>query len=98
MFVVTVNFEVAPEFESQFGDAMLEQAQNSVEMEPDCHVFDVCTASDNDCSFYLYEKYTNAAAFDTHLASDHFKAFNTTVTPWVTSKTVSTWSELGAFS
>lgn len=98
MFVVTVNFVVASEFEPEFTNAMLEQARNSMELEADCHVFDVCSASDDSCSVYLYEKYTDANAFQLHLESEHFKSFDAKVAPWVTSKTVNTWSELGASS
>lgn len=95
MFVVTVNFVVAPDHRPDFSAAMLVQADNSLTLEVDCLVFDVCVASDNDCSFFLYEKYTSAAAFDEHLASDHFKVFDALVAPWTVSKSVSTWSEAG---
>lgn len=98
MYIVTVNFVIASEFTSEFTSAMLEQAKNSIELEADCHVFDVCSASDNACSIYLYEKYTDSDAFQTHLESEHFKSFDALVTPWLVSKTVNTWSELGAFS
>lgn len=98
MYVVTVNFVVASEFNSEFTSAMLEQARNSIELEEGCHVFDVCGATDDACSIYLYEKYTDASAFQTHLESAHFKAFDALVAPWLISKTVSTWSVLGAFS
>lgn len=98
MFVVTVNFKIAPEFETDFAAAMLQQAKNSIEREADCHVFDVCVASNDSASVYLYEKYTDAAAFDVHLASEHFKTFDAMVAPWLVSKTVNTWTELGVLS
>jgi len=93
MFVVTVNFVVAPEHREEFAPAMFAQADNSLQLEADCHVFDVCVASDDECSFFLYEKYTDAAAFDAHLKSKHFIEFNDLVTPWIVSKTVGTWEE-----
>lgn len=98
MFVVTVNFVIASEFKTEFTKAMLEQARKSVARESDCHVFDVCVASDDACSIYLYEKYTDADAYQTHLATEHFKSFDALVAPWVSSKTVNTWSEMGTFS
>ncbi|MEO1037833.1 MAG: antibiotic biosynthesis monooxygenase [Pseudomonadota bacterium] len=93
MFVVTVHFIVAPEHRDVFAAAMFEQAEQSLEFEPDCHVFEVCVGADNNCSFFLYEKYTDAAAFDAHLETRHFVSFNEAVTPWVESKTVDTWVE-----
>ncbi|MEM7522936.1 MAG: antibiotic biosynthesis monooxygenase [Pseudomonadota bacterium] len=37
---------------------------------------------------FLYEVYDDAAAFDAHLASDHFKDFDAAVAPMVAAKTV----------
>ena len=94
MFVVTVHFEVCPEHRQSFCEAVLQQAQNSLAGEPGCHVFDVCVDPDNNFSFYLYERYKNSAAFEAHLDSKHFKRFDARVTPWVTTKTVRTWTSL----
>ena len=93
MFVVTVNFVIVPEHREEFAKAMYEQARNSLDLEADCYVFEVSVDTDNECSFFLYEKYTDAAAFDVHLESRHFIDFNERVTPWVESKTVGTWLE-----
>ena len=93
MFIVTVNFIVEPAHREEFAPAMYAQAANSLNLEPDCHVFEVSIATDDECSFLLYEKYTDAAAFDLHLKSDHFIEFNDLVTPWVVGKTVGTWDE-----
>ena len=94
MFVVTVKFEISPERADEFLTAMLVQAKNSLELEADCHVFDVCIGIDDAATIYLYEKYTDAAAFDVHLRSEHFLAFDKLVTPWVVNKTVGTWNEI----
>ena len=96
MFIVTVNFLVEPAHREEFAVAMYEQANNSLDLESDCHVFDVCVSTDNDCLFFLFEKYTDAAAFDAHLASEHFTTFNAEVSPWVIEKTVGTWNEGGS--
>ena len=42
MFVITVVFEVHPERISDFSAAVQAQADNSLKLEPDCHLFDVC--------------------------------------------------------
>ena len=96
MFVVTVHFEVKPEHRRVFGDAVLRQAQNSLDSETGCHVFDVCVDPDDDTSFYLYERYENPEAFEAHLDSEHFKRFDVRVRPWITNKSVRTWTSLEA--
>ena len=37
---------------------------------------------------FLYETYTDKDAFDVHLNSKHYLAFNEEVTPWVKEKIV----------
>ena len=93
MYVVTVEFEIDPEHVASFRDAMLQQAANSLDREIGCHQFDVCFSPDRSELCFLYEKYTDRAAFDEHLASEHFRNFDATVGPWVTAKTVSTWHD-----
>ena len=91
MFVVTVTFEVEAAHSADFAAAVTTQAKNSLDLEPDCLRFDVCRDPDRDGRIVLYEIYRDAAAFDLHLASDHFKAFNALVEPWTRSKAVETW-------
>lgn len=91
MYVVTVEFTVAPQHQQAFATAVDLQAKNSVQLESECHRFDVCVGNDSENDFFLYEIYSDAAAFDAHLASEHFKDFNALVTPWVVNKTVASW-------
>jgi autoinducer 2-degrading protein len=86
-FVVTVVFRPRPEFRAQFREAMLENAAASRTQEPGCRLFDVCESADG-AEIFLYEIYDDEAAFKAHLASDHFKRFNATVTPWVADKRI----------
>jgi (4S)-4-hydroxy-5-phosphonooxypentane-2,3-dione isomerase len=95
MFVVTVTFEVDPGHVEAFTAAMLTQARNSLEREERCTCFDVCRDPDHPERIFLYEIYDDRAAFDHHLASDHFKSFDRTVCPWVRQKTVGTWALVG---
>ena len=46
-----------------------------VRREPGCATFTAYEARDTPGRFYLYEIYTDAAAFDAHLKSDHVHAF-----------------------
>lgn len=88
MYVIIVDFEIKQEFIKQFNDAMLRQAYTSLEKEERCTHFDVCQAPDEPHKFFLYECYTDANAFDAHLKSDHFLAFDQLVSDWVTHKEV----------
>ena len=88
MHVITVVFEIKPEHADEFRVAMEENARLSLELEPGCHQFDVAFGIDDPTVCFLYELYTDKAAFDVHLGMAHFKSFDAKVTPWLASKTV----------
>lgn len=92
-FAVTVAFTVRPEHLPDFRTAMAAQARNSLRLEPGCLRFDVCHDAARPDQVFLYELYTDAAAFDTHLASEHFKSFKATVDPWLVRWTIDTWTD-----
>ncbi|MBT3661785.1 MAG: antibiotic biosynthesis monooxygenase [Rhodospirillaceae bacterium] len=92
MFAITVTFHVQPEHIASFDTVMAAQVRNSVEREPGCHRFDVCKDPDDPARTFLYELYTDADAFQDHLASDHYKNFDATVALWLTSKAVEKWT------
>ena len=87
MYAVTVVFEPKPEHAIRFRAAMLANAKVSRESEPGCRQFDVCVEADTGRVF-LYELYDDRAAFEAHLASAHFKAFDAQVRDWVAGKDV----------
>jgi (4S)-4-hydroxy-5-phosphonooxypentane-2,3-dione isomerase len=86
MYVVTVTFEILPGHVDEFRAAVTRQAGNSVSLEPDCHRFDVSVDGADPAKFFLYEIYTDEAAFQTHLKTGHYADFNATTTPWVKAK------------
>jgi quinol monooxygenase YgiN len=86
-FVVTVVFRAKPEYRAQFRNEMLENAAASRTKEPGCRLFDVCESPDG-ADIFLYEIYDDEAAFQAHLATDHFKRFNATTAPWIAEKHV----------
>jgi len=91
MYVVTVTFVTEAEYRDAFAEAMNTQARNSLERETACLRFDVCRDRDDPDTTLLYEIYEDAAAFQDHLASNHFKEFDALVAGWVVSKRVNTW-------
>ena len=86
MFVVIVEFDLHRRHVQAFRERVLRQAADSLELEPDCHVFDVCIDPDNETSVLLYEVYSDRSAFDAHLASAHFDAFDAAVKSWFSDK------------
>ena len=91
MFVVTVTFEVKPGHEAAFLARVRRQAEDSLSREPDCLQFDVCRPTGGDDTVFLYEIYSDEAAFQAHMETAHFKDFNAAVEPWVAGKQVQTW-------
>ncbi len=91
MFVVTVNFQIKKEHLEMFMAAMIRQAQNSLTREKDCLQFDVCQDRENPERVFLYEIYSDRAAFDAHLQTPHFLDFDKTVAPWTESKVAEQW-------
>ena len=77
-----------------FRTAMKIQAENSLTKETGCHQFDVAIDPNDDSSCFLYEIYSDRAAFDVHLQSEHFLSFDKTVQPWITSKVVKTFERI----
>ena len=94
MYVVTVEFEIKPEKLEDFRAQMLANARASREREPGCRQFDVCADPAKPGLIFLYEVYDDRAAFDAHLAVEHFKTFDRTVAPWIASKAIRTYERL----
>ena len=83
MYVVTVTFEAKPEHADDVRKALSRQAENSVTREDGCHRFDVSIDRESPTTFFLYEVYTDEAAFQDHLASAHYADFSARVSDWV---------------
>ena len=67
MFIVTVEFVTRPPYVEDFHQAILDQARNSLNREPECRQFDVCADPQDRARIFLYEVYTDHAAFKYHL-------------------------------
>jgi (4S)-4-hydroxy-5-phosphonooxypentane-2,3-dione isomerase len=76
MFVVVAAFEVNPADWERFLAVANEDAIMSVEREPGCRQFDVCVDPAREGSILFYEVYDDAAAFEEHKRTDHFKTFD----------------------
>jgi len=94
MYVVVVSFNVLAPYAEQFEEALLRNAGDSLTLEEDCLVFDV-SKSETEASYFLYEVYSDEAAFTRHLRAQHFLKFSEVTGPWVESKAVKTFTLLG---
>lgn len=86
-FSLTVHFAIVPSHRDAFLELVRENAALSLRDEPGCLRFDVLVAEGDDDQILLYELYTDAAAFDAHLASPHFKSFDQATKDMVVTKT-----------
>lgn len=94
MFAVTVLLEVDDRHLPEFMDAMRKQARNSLEMEKDCHRFEICVDPGDRRRVFLYEIYTDRSAFDAHLKTGHFLDFDQRVKNWLISKKAECWERM----
>lgn len=91
--VVTVAFRTHPGRGADFLPLMRENARASVADEPGCLRFDVCLpvggeGGGDGSEVFLYELYADRAAFDAHLASPHYRAFDAATRDMVAEKRV----------
>ncbi len=91
MFAVCVKFTVKPGLMPDFMPLMRQQARDSAMREPGCRRFDICSGGDAPETVFLYEIYDDAAAFQDHLDSAHFKAFDSAISALVAAKSVWTF-------
>jgi autoinducer 2-degrading protein len=77
MFSLVVQMEVRPDRREEFLAGMTANAGASVRDEPGCLRFDVSAVANDPNRFFLYEIYTDAAAFEAHKASPHFALWRT---------------------
>ena len=66
--------DARPGLEDTFRERIVELVR-TVRREPRCVTFTAYEARDTPGRFYLYEVYTDAAAFDAHLKIDHVHTF-----------------------
>lgn len=94
MYVVTVSFTARPEHVTAFKTRIVQQAAETLENEPACHVFDVCFDPEDDTEIFLYEVYETPEDFSLHLDREHSVRFDADVADWVAEKTVRTYRRL----
>jgi quinol monooxygenase YgiN len=94
MFAVTVLFKLVPGGAEAFMPLMLANARASITDEPGCLRFDVCTDPARPEDVFLYELYHDRAAFDRHLETAHFKAFDKAIPTLIARKEIRTYVQV----
>jgi (4S)-4-hydroxy-5-phosphonooxypentane-2,3-dione isomerase len=87
-YALWVEFELQPQHLAAFREAVLHNARASVAHEPGCLRFDVLDILPGAPTVFLYEIYTDEAAFKAHLATPHFLAFDARTAPMIARKSV----------
>ena len=75
MFVMLVKLQIRSELVDEFREAILKNAELSVQRDPGCMRFDVLQRQDDPTQWYLYEIYDKEQAWVDHRAAPHFLAF-----------------------
>jgi (4S)-4-hydroxy-5-phosphonooxypentane-2,3-dione isomerase len=92
MLVITVRFNLKSAHCANFRARVRRQAQDTLAAEKDCHRFEICSSPENAEQIFLYEIYTDEAAFQAHLNSPHFLAFKSDTQDWIESSVVERWN------
>ena len=82
MYIIVVPIQIKEGFKEQYIAGMIENARGSVNDEPGCLRFDVVQDANENNRIWLYEVYTDEAAFQAHAQSPHFLKFRDASADW----------------
>ena len=91
MFAVCVRMRIRPECHEAFLPLIARNAAESRAVEPGCAQFDIWTDPNRPGEIFLYELYSDEAAFAAHLQSPHFRQFDEATEDMLSEKSVSTY-------
>lgn len=94
MFAVVVTFQIVPGQMEAFLPLIRANAHGSLTHEEGCHQFDVATDPDRPDEVFLYELYTDEAAFKVHQTMPHFKTCGAATGHMVAAKDLRTYSNI----
>jgi quinol monooxygenase YgiN len=78
-YVITVDFELAPEHRQKFLELVIANGKASERDEPGCKRFDICLPREQPNHVFLYEIYDDEPAFKAHLEARHYKEFSAAI-------------------
>lgn len=86
MLAIIVDFEANPGKGEEVREVLQTQARKSLEKEPGCCHFDVCSDPDDPHKYFLYELYDDQAAIEAHGQTEHYVAFRASIDPLLKSR------------
>jgi autoinducer 2-degrading protein len=78
LYVNAVDIDVVPGKIENYLAAIKEVGAASIKSESGCSEFDITVSQKDPNHLFIFEVYENAAAFDAHLKSDHYKKYAAT--------------------
>ena len=82
MYVIIAPLDIKQGHKERFIEELIEDARGSVNDEPGCLRFDVIQDASDPNRIWLYEVYTDEAAFQAHTQAPHFIKFRDATTAW----------------
>ena len=83
---LVVTLTLAPGTRDQFLARVAQHRETCLAQEEGCLQFDVLEPTEGGDQILLYEVYADHAAVETHLSTDHMKAYLEEVGPWITDR------------
>jgi (4S)-4-hydroxy-5-phosphonooxypentane-2,3-dione isomerase len=94
LYINAVNIDVVPGQIENYLAAIKEVGAAAIKTEPGCSEFDVTVSQKDPNHLFIFEVYENAAAFDAHLKSDHYKKYAATAKDVVAKREVHSLSSV----
>ena len=94
LYINAVDIDVVPGQLENYLVAIKEVGAAAIKTEPGCSEFDVTVSQKDPNHLFIFEVYENAAAFDAHLKSDHYKKYAATAKDVVAKREVHSLSSV----
>ena len=75
LYINAVEIDVVPGQIENYLAAIKEVGAAAIKTEPGCSEFNITVSQKDPNHLFIFEVYDNAAAFDAHLKSDHYKKY-----------------------
>ena len=78
LYINAVDIDVVPGQIENYLAAIKEVGAATIKSEPGCSEFDITVSQKDPNHLFIFEVYDNAAVFDAHLKSDHYRKYAAT--------------------
>jgi quinol monooxygenase YgiN len=91
MFVTLQRFEIEPASIGMFRAAITKQGEVTRQRENGCRRVDICFDKKIAERCLVYTVFTDEAAYNHHIITDHYTIFDEISLPWIVSRTLEFW-------